>query len=37
MPDELEDDLLERFVRGDQDAFELLFRQFEAEVYRWIL
>ena len=37
MPDELEDDLLERFVRGDQNAFESLFRQFEAEVYRWIL
>ncbi len=37
MPDELEGDVLERFVRGDQDAFEQLFRQFEIEVYRWIL
>ena len=37
MPDELEDDLLERFVRGDQNAFESLFRQFEKEVYRWVL
>ena len=37
MPDELEDGLLERFVRGDQHAFESLFRQFEAEVYRWVL
>jgi RNA polymerase sigma-70 factor (ECF subfamily) len=36
MPDELPPDLLERFVRGDQDAFEALFRQFEVEVYRWI-
>ena len=37
MPSELEDGLLERFVRGDEDAFESLFRRFEAEVYRWIL
>lgn len=37
MPDELDGDLLERFVHGDQDAFEALFRQFEVEVYRWIL
>ena len=29
-------DLLERFVRGDTDAFEQLFRRFETEVYRWI-
>jgi RNA polymerase sigma-70 factor, ECF subfamily len=36
MPDELPPDLLERFVRGDQEAFEALFRQFEVEVYRWI-
>ena len=28
--------LLERFVQGDRDAFETLFRQFEAEVFRWI-
>ena len=37
MPDKLGDDLLDRFVRGDQDAFESLFRQFEHEFYRWIL
>jgi RNA polymerase sigma-70 factor (ECF subfamily) len=37
MLNELEDGLLERFVRGEQDAFESLFRQFEAEVCRWIL
>src|SRR5215469_13445005 len=30
-------DLLERFTRGDLDAFEILFRQFQAEVYGWIL
>src|SRR6266849_1802550 len=33
-PDE---DLLKRFVQGDQAALEVLFRRFEAEVYRWIL
>jgi RNA polymerase sigma-70 factor (ECF subfamily) len=37
MPDELDGEVLKRFVHGDRDAFELLFRQFEAEVYRWIL
>lgn len=37
MPGEAEGDLLRRFVRGERDAFELLFRQFEAEVHRWIL
>jgi len=37
MPDDLERDLLDRFVRGDQDAFEAIFRQFQVEVYRWIL
>jgi RNA polymerase sigma-70 factor (ECF subfamily) len=37
MPGEAETDLLDRFVRGDQDAFERLFRQFEIQVYRWIL
>ena len=37
MPNELDGDLLKRFVRGDADAFESLFRQFEVEVYRWIL
>jgi DNA-directed RNA polymerase specialized sigma24 family protein len=37
VPDELDGNLLERFVQGDQAAFEALFRQFQAEVYRWIL
>jgi len=37
MPDELDRQLLKRFVEGDQDAFESLFRQFEAEVYRWAM
>lgn len=37
MPDEIDGELLRRFVQGDQDAFESLFRQFEAEVRRWIL
>jgi len=29
--------LLERFAKGDLDAFETLFRQFQARVYAWIL
>ena len=37
MPDEPGADLLRRFVRGDQLAFEALFRRFEVEVYRWVL
>ncbi len=37
MPDELDRELLKRFVQGDQDAFESLFRQFEADVYRWVM
>jgi RNA polymerase sigma-70 factor (ECF subfamily) len=37
MPDELDRELLRRFVQGDQDAFESLFRQFESEVYHWIV
>jgi len=37
MPHELEGDLIERFVRGDQDAFEQVFRRFERDVYRWVL
>ena len=37
MQDEPERDLLQRFARGDREAFEVLFRQFEREVYRWIL
>ena len=30
-------ELLERFAAGDLDAFEALFRQFQADVYRWIV
>ena len=30
-------DLLEQFTRGEIDAFESLFRQFQHEVYRWIV
>lgn len=37
MPDEPDADLLERFVGGDQEAFESLFRQFERDVYGWIV
>ena len=38
MPDdEVDPRLLERFVQGDQAAFEILFRQFERDVYGWIL
>jgi len=37
MPNEPDSDLLKRFVQGDEEAFRLLFRQFEVEIYRWIL
>src|SRR5687768_6326603 len=37
MPDDVEGDLLARFVYGDRDAFERIFRQHEREVYCWIL
>src|ERR1700682_263688 len=30
-------DLLERFANGDLDAFEDLFRQYQARVYAWIM
>jgi RNA polymerase sigma factor (sigma-70 family) len=30
-------DVLSRFVRGDEAAFEELFRQFQADVYGWIV
>jgi RNA polymerase sigma-70 factor, ECF subfamily len=30
-------DLLDRFARGDLEAFELLFRQYEREVRGWVL
>lgn len=32
-----DEDLLARFVYGDENAFETLFRRHEAEVYRWIV
>jgi RNA polymerase sigma-70 factor (ECF subfamily) len=35
--DEPPRDLLQRFVHGDRDAFERLYREFEREVYRWIV
>ena len=37
MQDEPDRDLLRRFAHGDREAFEALFRQFQREVYRWIL
>ncbi len=30
-------ELLDRFAQGDLDAFEALFRQFQGEVYGWIV
>jgi RNA polymerase sigma-70 factor (ECF subfamily) len=30
-------ELLERFAAGDVDAFESLFRQYQCEVFRWIM
>jgi RNA polymerase sigma-70 factor, ECF subfamily len=30
-------ELLERFAAGDLDAFESLFRQYQREVYRWVM
>lgn len=30
-------ELPERFAHGDLDAFEALFRQFQGDVYRWIV
>jgi RNA polymerase sigma-70 factor, ECF subfamily len=37
MTGEPDRELLKRFVQGDLDAFESLFREFETEVYQWIL
>jgi RNA polymerase sigma-70 factor, ECF subfamily len=31
------DELLERFARGDEAAFEHLFREFQSDVYGWIV
>ena len=30
-------DVQERFARGDRNAFEELFRQFQGEVFRWVM
>ena len=30
-------ELLKRFAAGDREAFETLFRQFQGEVYGWIV
>lgn len=30
-------DVLQRFAAGDLEAFESLFRQYQGEVYRWIM
>ncbi len=37
MRDTLDRSILDRFVRGDQKAFESVYRHFEADVYRWIV
>lgn len=37
MPDELDRELLRRFVQGDLDAFESLYKEYHAEVYQWAM
>ena len=37
MPPEPDAELLARFVHGEPDAFEQLYRRYEREVYHWIL
>jgi RNA polymerase sigma-70 factor, ECF subfamily len=37
MPPEPDGDILRGFVRGDEQAFEQMFRQFERDVFGWIL
>ena len=37
MPEEPDGDTLRNFVRGDQHAFERLFRRYESDVYRWVV
>ncbi len=37
MQDTLNRSILDRFVLGDQRAFESVYRHFEPDVYRWIL
>jgi len=34
---EQQTELLEQFARGELEAFETLFRQFQGDVYRWIV
>jgi RNA polymerase sigma-70 factor, ECF subfamily len=34
---EQQSDLLQQFVQGDLGAFETLFRQYQSEVYRWVV
>lgn len=37
MASEPDPDVLARFVHGDRDAFEAVFRRFESDVFRWIV
>jgi RNA polymerase sigma-70 factor (ECF subfamily) len=37
MAHDVDDAVLRRFVDGDREAFEALYRQFDREAYRWIL
>jgi RNA polymerase sigma-70 factor (ECF subfamily) len=37
MPEEPDAELLARFVHGEPEAFEQLYRRYEREVYHWIL
>ncbi len=37
MAGDLDDAVRRRFVEGERDAFEALFRRFQTDVYRWIL
>jgi RNA polymerase sigma-70 factor, ECF subfamily len=37
MADGVDEGLLDRFVQGDEGAFEALFRQFHGDTYRWIV
>src|SRR5450432_1679055 len=36
-PPDASPDVLQRFCRGDLDAFEVLFRRYQSEVYGWIV
>ena len=37
MPEELDFNVRRLFVQGDREAFEALFKQFEIEVYLWVV